>query len=245
MTLVCPNLPSKKVALCAAANTEETVAALNNYEIEVISPVINKELDSEISFHTDMLICHAGENLVFAEPGQTELSERLKEAGYEVRISEPLGNKYPDDVKLNFAVSKDFILGNYAFADKNLLDYFNKCGKKLINVKQGYAKCSLCFVTENAFITEDEAIFTALKDEGKDVLLISKGDVYLSEKHYGFLGGATGKISKTALAVTGSLRYHSDRDIILTFIKKHGVELIELSAGRIKDIGGIIPLTEE
>lgn len=240
-----PNLPKKRVTLCAAANRGETVLTLNKLGLEVLSPLPCKELSDEVCFHPDMLMCHAGENTIFIEPTQTELYKRLKNLGFNVRFSEPLKKNYPYDIKLNFAVSNDFVLGNFAFADKGLLDFFKKSGKRLISVRQGYAKCSLCEVHENAFITEDEGISDALKKAGKDVLMISKGDVFLSEKHYGFFGGATGKIAPDKLALTGSIDHHKDKEIILKFIRKYGVELIELSHGKIIDIGGILPLSEE
>ncbi|MCH5198137.1 MAG: hypothetical protein J1E34_04435 [Oscillospiraceae bacterium] len=243
--ITAPNLPKKRITLCAAALESKLLSSLNALGIEVLSPVPCPELSDEVSFHADMLICHAGENIIFIEPTQKKLSEKLKALGFSVRFSEILEKKYPGDVKLNFAVSEDFILGNFASADKKLLEYFKESGKKLINVKQGYAKCSLCFVTENAFITEDEAIADVLKNEGKDVLLISKGDIYLSERHYGFFGGASGKISQQTLALTGSIDFHSDKENILLFLKKHSIELYELTHGKIRDIGGILPLTEE
>ena len=76
------------------------------------------------------------------------------------------------------------------------------------------------------------------------MLRIAPGDVYLSERHYGFFGGASGKIAKDKLAVTGSLAAHRDGDRIREFAQQNGVEIVELTAGRITDIGGILPLKE-
>ena len=39
-----------------------------------------------------------------------------------------------------------------------LLAALQNGGKTLLTVKQGYAKCSLCFVSDAAFITEDAGI---------------------------------------------------------------------------------------
>ena len=60
-----------------------------------------------------------------------------------------------------------------------------------------------------------------------------------------FFGGAAGLIAPDVLALNGSLRYHSDADAIRAFLKKHRITAVELFDGPIRDIGGIIPLTEE
>ena len=88
-------------------------------------------------------------------------------------------------------------------------------------------------------------IAAALQPHGFDVLPLSKGDVFLSERHYGFFGGASGKIAPETLAINGSLRTHRDGERIAAFLKKHGIEPLELHSGQIADVGGILPLTEE
>ena len=138
----------------------------------------------------------------------------------------------------------DFALGRFDSVDAGLTTFLQTSGKELIPVKQGYAKCSLCFVTDNAFITEDPSLAAALEKRGAAVLRIAPGDIYLSERHYGFFGGASGKIAKDKLAVTGSLSLHRDGGRIRAFAETHGVEIVELTDGRITDIGGILPLKE-
>ena len=146
---------------------------------------------------------------------------------------------------LNVAVSRDFALGNFRFADPSLKAFLAQSGRRLISVRQGYAKCSVCFVAPNAVITEDAGIAAALKKEGADVLLISAGDVVLSKAHSGFFGGSAGLIAPELLAVNGRLDTHRDGEKIKTFLHKYGVRALELTDGKITDIGGILPLTEE
>ena len=173
------------------------------------------------------------------------LAAALRLNGFAVHLSEPPQEKYPANIGLNFVVGADFILGRFRSAAPALLAFLQEAGKPMINVKQGYAKCSLCFVTANAFITEDAGIADTLQKTGHDVLLISPGDVYLSESHHGFFGGASGLIAPNVLAVTGELAAHRDGDKIRRFLQAHGVRPLELSKGIITDIGGILPLTEE
>lgn len=235
-----PNLPDKKISLCVIQDDHDITAALHKLDIDTLSPEKDNNLSEEVSCHADMLLCHTGNNKIILAPSQRKLYNELKQRNFEVLFSEELKESYPEDILLNVAVSNAFACANFSFTSKILLE--NLQNKALISVKQGYTKCSLCFVKENAYITEDTGIATALINNGSDVLLIEKGDIFLSEKHFGFFGGATGKISENELAVCGKLSTHRSCKKILAFLNKHGVSPVELCDGQIRDIGGILPL---
>ncbi|MBQ6065362.1 MAG: hypothetical protein IJK89_00945 [Clostridia bacterium] len=237
-----PNLPEAPVTLAAVCDDTPVTEALHTLGVNTVSPAPSPVLPTETARHADMLLCHAGGNVCFVSPEQTALAARLRQEGFAVRFSAPPGAAYPDDIKLNAAVGKDFALGLIDRIDAGLAAYLREKGRVLAPVKQGYAKCGLCFVTENAFITEDPSIADALERRGAAVLRIAPGDVYLSEAHHGFFGGAGGKIAPDRLAVTGRLSFHRDGDAIRRFAAEHGVEIVELTDERIMDIGGILPL---
>lgn len=237
--LSAPNLPEKKVSLVAVGDYPEIVAALHKEGIKTLS-FRNENLSDEVSRHQDMIICHTDKNHIFLDPSQDKTI--LLNNGFSVTFSCVTKKNYPEDVKLNVAVLRDFFICNKKTCDTSLLEKLLSTGKKPVFVNQGYTKCSVCIVSENAIITEDEAIFSAVTKEGTDALLISKGDIYLSDKHYGFFGGCAGKLDKDILGVTGELKYHRDGGKILDFCKKHNVTIKELTKGRLTDIGGILPL---
>jgi len=237
--ILTPNLPEKPVTLAAAGNYPEIISALEGIGINTIS-FESGILPDEVSRHQDMLLCHIGQERLFLDPSQDKAP--LEKEGFSVLTGDKIGDTYPLDVKLNIAVSKDFFIYNPKTADSTLIKELINTGKRGIPVKQGYTKCSLCFVTENAVITEDPSIYESLKNTDIHTLLISKGDIYLSDSHCGFFGGATGKTDKNTLAVTGSLQYHRDGEKIRDFCRSHGVEIKELTDGKIIDIGGILPL---
>lgn len=236
-----PNLPEGRIKLAAVGNYPGIIRALHLLGIKTVS-LESDVLPEEISRHQDMLLCHTGENTIFLDPGQDKA--RLENEGFTVRTTAPLKSTYPGDALLNVAVGRDFFIYNPKSADPSLVSVLTESGKRPVKVKQGYTKCSVCIISENALITEDPSIYEALRDTGTDVLLISKGDIYLSDEHYGFFGGSTGKTDKYTLAVTGSLSHHSDGEKIKDFCKSHGVSILELTKGKITDIGGILPLTE-
>ena len=241
--LTAPNLPKREVRL-AAAQAGPWTAALEQYGVWVVSPAPNAALPAETAGHADMLICHAGGKRLFAEPAQTALADELASFGFEVRFSSSLGGAYPADVRLNAAVGNGFALGNFRCVEPSLVSFLTRSGRRLLQVRQGYAKCSLCFVAENAFITEDAGVAAVLRREGADVLSISAGDVALSDVHTGFFGGASGLLAPDLLAVNGSLVTHRDEEAITAFLKKYSVRALSLSDGPVTDIGGILPLME-
>lgn len=237
-----PNLPQGRVTLVGVGAYPQITEALEKEGISTLSFSSNI-LPAETARHTDMLLCHIGGYRVFAVPSIN--TGKLTAAGFSVYQADEISAVYPDDVKVNAAVGCGYYIYNPETIDTNLNEELILNGFIGIPVKQGYSKCSVCFVTEKAIITEDPSIYRALQKTSCDTLLISQGDIFLSEKHYGFFGGSSGKISKDTLAVTGELKYHRDGDRIIQFCKAHGVKIKELIKGRLIDIGGIIPLLEK
>ena len=82
------------------------------------------------------------------------------------------------------------------------------------------------------------------KENGFDCLLIAKGDVSLPGHEYGFIGGASAKISESEVLFFGDITKHRDYKKIADFIKKYGYEIISLDFP-LTDFGGIIPIIEE
>lgn len=242
--LAVPNLPASRV-LAVAVQECAAAAKLEASGISVLPPLPVPGLPAETAGHADMILCHVGGNTVFLEPSQPFLGVLLRYFGFERCYSVPLGAVYPEDVPLNVAVGGGFALADFRYTDPSLRAFLEQSGRRLISVRQGYAKCSLCFVAANAFITEDAGIAAALEKEGADVLRISAGDVVLSKAHTGFFGGAAGLLAPDLLAVNGRLDTHRDGERIKAFLFKYGVRALELTDGRITDIGGILPLTEE
>jgi len=113
-----------------------------------------------------------------------------------------------------------------------------------INVNQGYSKCSVCVINENAIITSDLGIAKKCDLFGIDVLVIDDSCISLNGVSHGFIGGSSGLISPELLAVNGNIKLHKNYDNISNFCNKYNVNIISLHCGEIEDIGSIICLTE-
>lgn len=239
-----PNLPESNVTLCVCSD-DDTARALASRGTEVLKTAASPFVLSEVSLHADMQMCHIGGNTVVVDVFQTDFTAKLRQKGFNVITDASPTEKYPYDIRFNAAVCGGSFFGNMPFLSAKLRDAALSFGLNGITVRQGYAKCSVCTVTNRAVITDDRGIAAAAKRNGFDVLEIEKGDILLSDRHFGFIGGCCGKISKTSVAFTGSLDTHVNGAEIRDFLHRHNCEAVELSAGKLKDVGGILPVKEE
>lgn len=230
------NICSKKVIVDYRTDTE-AVNTLKAYGFDVVYTKKSKTLYEAVDGHTDLQIVKVLDDFVVCPEFFNYYTDKLR-----INLicgKSELSNQYPYDVYYNAAVFGKFAVHNFQFTDSVLRECINKKFLFEINTKQGYSKCSICIISDNAIITEDENIFKAVSEYNIDVLKISKGSVKLKGLNYGFLGGATG-LFKNTLFINGELKYHKDGNIIKEFCKKHNTDIIELKKGDITDIGSIL-----
>lgn len=239
-----PNLPQSRVgAVAISCTAREAIQYLNNNGIKTIEIPSDNRLPLPVNTHADLQILHVGKNVIFSQSEHLCIGE--SEQDFEIRkISELPGDLYPHDVRLNCAIIGDKIICNKNTISSDVLNFAESEGFTVISTNQGYSKCSICIVNENAIITDDKSIFTAAQNFLNDVLFISKGSIRLDGYDYGFIGGCCGKIDKNILAFNGAIESHKDYKEITDFLIKHNIECVELKHDRLTDIGGIIPLIE-
>jgi hypothetical protein len=188
--------------------------------------------------HPDMLMHIYGNGVIVHKDMDTEFIQTLASLNYSVyKSNSSLQSKYPHDVLLNSLCLGGLFVHSINFTDTKLLSLLKT--RKLINVKQGYTKCSTCVVTNQAVITSDISIANALTIEKIDVLLVPPGDIILPGLNYGFIGGATGLLESNVLAFYGHLDHYLYGKEVLSFLKKHKVEPVFLRNGKLIDRGSI------
>lgn len=194
------------------------------YKINVIKAA--PKLPQGINSHADLQVCRMGIN----SGNNTD-----------VFIINPdrLGSAYPDYVLYNAACTGKFLICNEKYTAPEILDFAHANSIEIVNVKQGYAKCSCVIVDENSIITYDAGIAKECCKQDMDVLLISPGHVELEGYNTGFIGGASGRIGEYVI-FNGNLEAHPDIDDIVGFIEKRGLKCKWFQNWSLTDIGSIV-----
>ncbi len=231
-----PNLPQDKVSLFIAdAHIEDAV---------VISPAPLNILPTGIRYHADLGICVLGGNKAVCPLDSYEYYKgKLSLYGFEIiKGNFPLGCHYPHDSAYNICIVGKKCFLNKDVCDSTLFDILTSEGYEIINVKQGYTKCSICPVDENSIITADASIAKAAEKCGMDVLLISNNGILLEGYDNGFFGGCCGLGAKDTLLINGDIENFPDGDAVRNFLNKKSINITDLKKGPLTDIGSIIPL---
>lgn len=240
-----PNLPQNAVSLVAISSSAgESINKLNTLGIETLKINPDHSFPTPVNSHADLQLLHMGNNLIFSQ-NEHLFSGESDEKFFQHIINEKPGNKYPDDVRLNCAFIGKNIICNEKTVSREILEYGYMNGFNIINVSQGYSKCSICILNENSIITDDESIFTAVGKFLNDAELISKGSIVLKGYNYGFIGGCCGKIDKDKIAFNGMIESHKDCKKIMDITQRNNIKIIELCDSALTDIGGILPLIEK
>lgn len=195
-----------------------------------------------INGHVDIQLCilDCNNKLVLINKSiPNHFKEKLKNLNINfLESKDAISSPYPKNISLNALITKDYFIHKLDSSDKNLLDYFSNT-KTLINVKQGYTKCSCLFLKEKVLITNDSGIYNTLIKYGFDILLLPYGDIILEDFEYGFIGGVGGMISNSQLALFGNLDFYLYGDLVKSFLEKHNIEPIYLCNSKLIDRGSL------
>jgi hypothetical protein len=246
--IAAPNLPEGNVS-CVIADGRVRDSILHTLRCSGIDVILTDRCDSlynAVSFHPDMFIHHLGGNDIVAAPNSpAETIKKLSDRGVNIiRGGIPISRNYPGDIAYNVARIGEYAVCNISHTDRVLLSCLSDLGVRLIDVKQGYSKCSICVVDENSVITSDEGIYRSLFNHDIEVLRISPGLIELPGLNYGFIGGTSGFISAEYLSFAGNILLHPDFKKIEKFLFEHGKKIKMLDDGKLLDVGTLIPLKE-
>ena len=221
----------------------EAISTLKKYGFETIPLPPAEYLSGAVASHTDMLIfmgfgrlfCHRS----YYEGNSVLIDRIVALSGLELALSdEPTGEKYPLDVLFNACLVGNRLICNEKTVSRLILEAARVLGCEIINVPQGYTKCSISVVSDNAIITADKAIAAACKGVGIDVLTVSEGHISLPPYDFGFIGGASG-VCCDKVYFCGSLDSHPDCERIKEFCEKHHKTAISLTNVELQDVGSL------
>lgn len=218
---ICMTKNSDRIKYIAASAPDKLCDYIESkgYRIEKVPPL--NCLPRGISEHPDIRYCRLGissdARIIEAPPGS-------------------IGAKYPADIAYNAACTGRYLICNAKFTAPDVL---SAPGFELIDVKQGYAKCSIVIVDESSIITYDQGVALEALSHGLDVLTISPGHVILEGYNTGFIGGTSGRV-EDEIIFNGNLSTHPDFERIKEFIECRGLKCTYFEEWPLTDIGSIV-----
>ncbi len=242
-----PNIPDSQVSMVILDERADNdiKGNLKRLGIELILNVRHPALYEPVCCHPDMAFCHTGgRDIVYAPGACKKVVSSLTVRGFNmIQGITRLEPEYPADIAYNAAVCGRFAFHDFRYTDPVLNDILEQKGLVLVNVRQGYAKCSVCFTGQNSMITADRGIAEHAAGVGMDVLCIPpQKTIRLQGLDYGFIGGAAGMLGENRLAFTGSIDSLSACIEIKSFLGKKNITAVCLSTGCMRDYGSVLPI---
>lgn len=195
-------------------------------------------LYNEVCGHPDMQI-HFINKKAFCAPEVYDYYNSLNLSDIElIKGSHELKAEYPGDVLYNVCCIGNYVISRPLCVAIEIFSEYQSIKKEFLNARQGYAKCSICVISDNSAITADEGMYKLLKSNKINVLKIQDGFIKLYDMK-GFIGGASGLINNT-LYFNGNIKMHPDYKNIKAFCKNEGVDIYSLNNGDLWDVGTIM-----
>lgn len=200
-------------------------------------------LPQPVASHPDMLIFIHGGTLLTHRDYYTiakhEIKRILKAGRFTLLLSdEHISSTYPEDILFNAAPAGRFIFAKKDAISRHIIKIAERLELTIIDIKQGYARCSIASAGRSAIITSDRKTAQAAQTHGIDALAIRPGHVRLDGYDTGFIGGASGCL-EDKLFLCGSLGTHPDGNSVREFCSIRGVEVVELYDGELIDVGSL------
>ena len=208
---------------------------------------------NSISSHPDIFFFQKDDALIYAPNAPKRIIKELKKRKIKlIEGKKEVGKKYPETVPYNAVGIGNLLIHNLNHTDETILSSY----ENHINVNQGYTRCNLLALNENAFITSDVGIFNAVNSQQTtdnslyppeslvetyvrtSILYIDPKQIKLEGQKNGFFPGCCG-VWKNNLIVCGSTKNLKEKTELDKFLKDNNFNLIELYDGDLIDVGSI------
>ena len=208
---------------------------------------------NSISSHPDIFFFQKDDALIYAPNAPKRIVKELKKRKIKlIEGKKEVGKKYPETVPYNAVGIGNLLIHNLKHTDETILSSY----ENHTNINQGYTRCNLLALNENAFITSDVGIFNAVNRQqttdnslypheshvetyGRtSVLYIDPKQIKLEGQKNGFFPGCCG-VWKNNLIVCGSTKNLKEKAELDKFLKDNNFNLIELYDGELIDVGSV------
>ena len=226
--------------------TEGVRCGLSRLGFSVITLPRDSRLGEAVSSHTDMLLFRHGRNIIGSGcyfEKNAALGATLRSIGFNITESDASpARDYPHDAIFNALVIADMLFCKADTVCRDVVEYAQAQGLRVIGVKQGYPACTTLPLGEGAAITSDGGMARALMREGIDAILVEQSEkILLPPYKNGFIGGAAASLGKK-IYFFGNIETLPYCDTLKKSADRLGLELISLdeNADCLFDLGGAI-----
>ena len=190
-----------------------------------------------IAGHPDIFICPVDEKVIIAPNiPAVYMDFFLRRKIAFITGKTIVGNRKQNTTSYNAVITDKYVIHNSKFTDISILEETKS--KNFIDVKQGFARCSLMPLKDNNFLVSDKGIVKKLQEKGLNCYYFSPEEIILPGFPYGFIGGCMGAY-QNKIFIIGSLKYHSDGDKTERLLKRLNYEIVELYDGKLFDGGSL------
>ncbi len=217
-------------------------------DITIIKPFYLDKLPHGLRYHADLSFCYLGDGIAVCAPESYDYYiKAFENTSLEIIKGEKyLDMHYPKDASYNVAIVGDKMFCKKDIADRVLLDKAEECGYEIININQGYAKCSVCPIDEKSAISADASFCKAAEKAGIDTLRITNETIQLRGYDNGFFGGCAYLCDKNTFCTKGDITTHPDYEKISLFLEKRNIKTeYTKTKDFLCDFGSFIPVCEE
>ena len=233
------------IALIDERACEEPERSLLKYGYHVIRLPASRHIPAPMASHADMLMLVHGDRIITSVEYCDEASYVFSDVRYyapntSIRFADEIQrHDYPYDAIYNALIIGKRIFCKTDTVARAVLEHADSAGLKVIHVKQGYPACTVLPLSDDAAITSDKGMASAMEAEGIRVTLVDDSNVSLPPYEHGFIGGAAG-VHGNHVYFLGDLDTHTNAERIKNACREEGLTPISLGTGALVDLGRII-----
>ena len=241
-----PNLPKNTCKKAIVNRQLDIISAsiLKKLNISMIKSNNNLSVQKGIAYHPDLQICHLGDNkFVVSKENYNYYKELLPDCNL-IKGEQDLYFKYPYDCYYNCVFIGNNLICNIKSTDNCILKYAAEKNYKIINVNQGYTKCSILPLNQNSLLTSDLGIKETLEKEEFNVFYINPTQIKLDGYNNGFIGGCGFMISEKELFISGNISEINEYNDLIEFLNNLNIKIIYSEKIKLTDYGSFIAIEE-
>ncbi len=227
----------KKTIVCDSRLPDAMKSTLQN-DYHILEFSAKNVVEEPLHGHPDIFLAQINEKLIIAPNSPKYIFDYLHTHSILYQMGkENVGFSYPEIAKYNVSANQNLILCNSTICDSEILNYSKNL--EIINVKQGFCRCSTLILEEDVFITSDQGIFKVLKNRNLEVHYFSDTNIFLPGYRHGLLGGCLG-IDKESrrVVVSGSLDTLENGNELRLMLQNLAYDVLELGNKCLLDVGG-------